>query len=218
MQTYSASQDNSSEPSPCCPSSTGGFRYCRWFCLWAGSGRSSVPSRVRPGVSVIVWGGVGAYCGCVCAVSCQRWLFFVFGWVGGGVVVGLFCGGAVGALSVGLFLLSAFEVVVWMRDGWPLYEPRLKGELHVIRTGCTLVVSCGAVAVRAVVVVVLKIGGSGCSSRLFLFGGSILSVSWRAYPGWGFGSGASGCLSWRQDAVDAGIAGRAGVVVFSELA
>ncbi|MGP8885199.1 phage tail protein, partial [Klebsiella pneumoniae] len=31
-QTYSASQDNSSEPSPCCPSSTGGFRYCRWFC------------------------------------------------------------------------------------------------------------------------------------------------------------------------------------------
>ncbi len=32
-----------------------------------------------------------------------------------------------------LCLLSAFEVVVWMRDGWPLYEPRLKGELHVIR-------------------------------------------------------------------------------------
>ncbi len=29
-------------------------------------------------------------------------------------------------------LLSAFEVVVWMTDGWPLYESRLKGELHVI--------------------------------------------------------------------------------------
>ena len=27
-------------------------------------------------------------------------------------------------------LLSAFEVVVWMTDGWPLYESRLKGELH----------------------------------------------------------------------------------------
>ncbi|WP_410260172.1 IS1 family transposase, partial [Klebsiella pneumoniae] len=26
----------------------------------------------------------------------------------------------------------AFEVVVWMTDGWPLYEPRLKGKLHVI--------------------------------------------------------------------------------------
>jgi insertion element IS1 protein InsB len=31
-----------------------------------------------------------------------------------------------------LVLLSAFEVVVWMTDGWPLYESRLKGELHVI--------------------------------------------------------------------------------------
>ncbi len=29
-------------------------------------------------------------------------------------------------------LLSAFDVVVWMTDGWPLYESRLKGELHVI--------------------------------------------------------------------------------------
>ena len=26
-------------------------------------------------------------------------------------------------------LLSAFEVVVWMTDGWPLYESRLKGKL-----------------------------------------------------------------------------------------
>ena len=29
-----------------------------------------------------------------------------------------------------LGLLSAFEVVVWMTDDWPLYESRLKGELH----------------------------------------------------------------------------------------
>ena len=28
--------------------------------------------------------------------------------------------------------VSAFEVVVWMTDGWPLYESRLKGKLHVI--------------------------------------------------------------------------------------
>ncbi|WP_370655419.1 IS1 family transposase, partial [Klebsiella pneumoniae] len=26
-----------------------------------------------------------------------------------------------------------FEVVVWMTDGWPVYEPRLKGKLHVMR-------------------------------------------------------------------------------------
>ncbi len=31
-----------------------------------------------------------------------------------------------------LSLMSAFEVVVWMTDGWPLYESRLKGKLHVI--------------------------------------------------------------------------------------
>jgi insertion element IS1 protein InsB len=35
-----------------------------------------------------------------------------------------------------LSLLSA-EVVVWMTDGWPLYESRLKGKLHVI-SGVTL--------------------------------------------------------------------------------
>jgi insertion element IS1 protein InsB len=28
-------------------------------------------------------------------------------------------------------LLSPFEVVIWMTDGWPLYESRLKGKLHV---------------------------------------------------------------------------------------
>ncbi|WP_320408488.1 IS1 family transposase [Klebsiella pneumoniae] len=36
------------------------------------------------------------------------------------------------ATTVLLSLLSAFEVVVWMTDGWPLYESRLKGKLHVI--------------------------------------------------------------------------------------
>ncbi|HCJ5603023.1 TPA: IS1 family transposase, partial [Escherichia coli] len=29
-------------------------------------------------------------------------------------------------------LLSPFDVVIWMTDGWPLYESRLKGKLHVI--------------------------------------------------------------------------------------
>ncbi|KAF0681207.1 IS1 transposase orfB [Enterobacter hormaechei] len=28
--------------------------------------------------------------------------------------------------------LSAFDVVVWMTNGWPLYESRLKGKLIVI--------------------------------------------------------------------------------------
>ncbi len=29
-------------------------------------------------------------------------------------------------------LLSPFDVVIWMTDGLPLYESRLKGKLHVI--------------------------------------------------------------------------------------
>ncbi|CAM6687511.1 Putative transposase [Leclercia adecarboxylata] len=33
-----------------------------------------------------------------------------------------------------LSLLSAFEVVVWMTDGWPLYESRLKGKLRLRST------------------------------------------------------------------------------------
>ncbi|MDM4085336.1 IS1 family transposase [Klebsiella oxytoca] len=28
--------------------------------------------------------------------------------------------------------MSPFDVVIWMTDGWPLYESRLKGKLHVI--------------------------------------------------------------------------------------
>lgn len=31
-----------------------------------------------------------------------------------------------------LGLLSPFDVVVWMTDGWALYESRLKEKLHVI--------------------------------------------------------------------------------------
>ncbi len=31
-----------------------------------------------------------------------------------------------------LSLLSAFDVLVWMMDGWPLYEFRLRGKLRVI--------------------------------------------------------------------------------------
>mgnify|MGYP002228312596 CR=1 FL=1 len=43
-------------------------------------------------------------------------------------------------------LLSAFEVVVWMTDGWPLYESRLKGKLHVISKRYTQRIERGTVA------------------------------------------------------------------------
>ncbi|EPU1322075.1 IS1 family transposase, partial [Escherichia coli] len=61
-----------------------------------------------------------------------------------------------------LGLLSAFEVVVWMTDGWPLYEPRLKGKLHVISKRYTQRIeesetTSGKAGTE--VTVVLKIGG-----------------------------------------------------------
>ena len=59
-------------------------------------------------------------------------------------------------------LLSAFEVVVWMTDGWPLYESRLKGELHVISKRYTQRIESEAASGKAgqEVTVVLKIGGA----------------------------------------------------------
>jgi insertion element IS1 protein InsB len=59
------------------------------------------------------------------------------------------------------------EVVVWMTDGWPLYESRLKGELHVIskrytqrieRHNLNLRQHLGVIGQE--VTVVLKIGGA----------------------------------------------------------
>ncbi|STG11906.1 IS1 protein InsB [Escherichia coli] len=64
-------------------------------------------------------------------------------------------------------VLSAFEVVVWMTDGWPLYESRLKGELHVISKRYTQRIERHNLNLRQhlarlgqEVTVVLKIGGA----------------------------------------------------------
>ncbi|EQR39443.1 IS1 protein InsB [Escherichia coli] len=64
-----------------------------------------------------------------------------------------------------LSLLSAFEVVVWMTDGWPLYESRLKGKLHVISKRYTQRIERHNLNLRSgkagtEVTVVLKIGGA----------------------------------------------------------
>ncbi|WP_274519334.1 IS1 family transposase, partial [Shigella flexneri] len=54
--------------------------------------------------------------------------------VGGALIIGVVAGlaGLWGVTMLKRLLRSAFEVVVWMTDGWPLYESRLKGKLHVI--------------------------------------------------------------------------------------
>ncbi|WP_437178318.1 IS1 family transposase [Escherichia coli] len=91
----------------------------------------SVTSRIQPGSDVIVcaemdeqWGYVGlnrASAGCFTRMTGSgRRLLRTYSvnalWRRWGV----------------LSLLSPFDVVIWMTDGWPLYESRLKGKLHVI--------------------------------------------------------------------------------------
>ena len=61
-----------------------------------------------------------------------------------------------------LSLLSAFEVVVWMTDGWPLYESRLKGELHVISKRYTQRIERHNLNLRQHLA---RLGGSHCRSQ-----------------------------------------------------
>ncbi|BBM27054.1 hypothetical protein FJMB80003_36720 [Enterobacter hormaechei] len=66
------------------------------------------------------WGYVGAK-------SRQRWLFYAYDRLRKTV-----CERTMATLGRLMSLLSPFDVVIWMTDGWPLYESRLKGKLHVI--------------------------------------------------------------------------------------
>nr|AWD76541.1 Mobile element protein [uncultured bacterium] len=61
------------------------------------------------------WGYVGAK-------SRQRWLFYAYDRIRRTVVAHVFGERTLATLERLLSLLSAFEVVVWMTDGWPLYE------------------------------------------------------------------------------------------------
>nr|AUG88773.1 Mobile element protein [Klebsiella pneumoniae] len=92
----------------------------------------SVTSRIQPGSDVIVCAEMDEQWGYVGAKSRQRWLFYAYDRIRRTVVAHVFGERTMATLERLLSLLSAFEVVVWMTDGWPLYESRLKGKLHVI--------------------------------------------------------------------------------------
>ncbi len=70
------------------------------------------------------WGYVGAK-------SRQRWLFTRMT-VSGRRLLRTYSVNTMATLGRLMSLLSPFDVVIWMTDGWPLYESRLKGKLHVI--------------------------------------------------------------------------------------
>ncbi|MEF5494316.1 IS1 family transposase, partial [Escherichia coli] len=71
------------------------------------------------------WGYVGAK-------SRQRWLFYAYDRLRKTVVAHVFGERTMATLGRLMSLLSPFDVVIWMTDGWPLYESRLKGKQHVI--------------------------------------------------------------------------------------
>ncbi len=92
----------------------------------------SVTSRIQPGSDVIVCAEMGEQWGYVGAKSRQRWLFYAYDRLRKTVVAHVFGERTMATLGRLMSLLSPFDVVIWMTDGWPLYESRLKGKLHVI--------------------------------------------------------------------------------------
>ncbi len=64
--------------------------------------------------------------GLVGAKSRQRWLFYAYDRIRRAVVAHVFGERTMATLERLLSLLSVFDVVVWMTDGWPMYESRLK--------------------------------------------------------------------------------------------
>ncbi len=93
----------------------------------------SVTSRIQPGSDVIVcaemdeqWGDISglnrASAGCFTRMTGSgRRLLRTYS-----------VNATMATLGRLMSLLSPFDVVIWMTDGWPLYESRLKGKLHVI--------------------------------------------------------------------------------------
>ncbi|WP_425623795.1 IS1 family transposase [Klebsiella pneumoniae] len=92
----------------------------------------SVTSRIQPGSDVIVCAEMDEQWGYVGAKSRQRWLFYAYDRLRKTVVAHVFGERTIATLGRLMSLLSPVDVVIWMTDGWPLYESRLKGKLHVI--------------------------------------------------------------------------------------
>ena len=104
---------------------------------------------------------------CLGRKSRQRWLFYAYDRLRKTVVAHVFGERTMATLGRLMSLLSPFDVVIWMTDGWPLYESRLKGKLHVIskrytqrieRHNLNLEAAPGTAGTE--VAVVLKIGGA----------------------------------------------------------
>ncbi len=70
-------------------------------------------------------GEMDEQCGYVGATSGQRWLFYAYDRRRKTVVAHVFGERNMATLGRLIGLLFPFDVVIWMTDGWPLYETRL---------------------------------------------------------------------------------------------
>ncbi len=118
------------------------------------------------GSDVIVCAEMDEQWGYVGVKSRQRWLFYAYDRLRKTVVAHVFGERTMATLGRLMSLLSPFDVVIWMTDGWPLYESRLKGKLHVISKRYTQRIERHNLNLRqhrtagTEVAVVLKIGGA----------------------------------------------------------
>ncbi|MFW0405036.1 IS1 family transposase, partial [Klebsiella pneumoniae] len=85
-----------------------------------------VTSRIQPGSDVIVCAEMDEQWGYVGAKSRQRCLFYAYDRIRRVVVAYVFGERTMATLERLRSLLSVCDGVVWMTDGWPMYESRLK--------------------------------------------------------------------------------------------
>ncbi|WMO30113.1 IS1 family transposase (plasmid) [Escherichia coli] len=90
----------------------------------------SVTSRIQPGSDVIVGAEMDEQWGYVGAKIAPALFYATTG--SGRRLLRTYSVNALWRRWASYQPLSPFDVVIWMTDGWPLYESRLKGKLHVI--------------------------------------------------------------------------------------
>ena len=90
----------------------------------------SVTTKIKPGTEVVICAELDEQWSWVGAKSRPRWLFYAYDKLRKSVIAHVFGERNLETLERLLALLSEFDIVVWMTDGWPAYAKRLKRKIH----------------------------------------------------------------------------------------
>lgn len=181
-----------------------------------GGGSSSAAATGSGQVSVSNGGGSGAYAEGIYDVSAITTIAVTVGVGGNGGTTTTQFGTDGGASSVGS-LISAPGGKVGLPAGPanPPFQPVANNNSNS-PTGFNIVGTSGAGAEPAVAVSInYAIGSRGANSQ-FGVGGYVVAINTAAVTGGGFGSGASGCSNGQSQPMNAGAAGRPGIVIIEE--